>query len=196
MATSKKAASKTNLSAQEVDALKIGRKFLPQAIKNLVLLCNHPNPSQQRQAIELLLRHTMADRNLQMQADGTIGPANGAIGGDLNITINKIDMRLLEIMENLPPQLMVKWATLMDEIEQHALSTDLEIFEGTVLSDDIKTCACGCGTPVKSKWVRGHQFKAHVATDKIKENRKGNPLHKHQAKKQLEQLGLSPADDS
>lgn len=188
---------KTNLSSQEVEALRIARKFLPAAMRNLVMLCNSPNESQRRQAIELLLKHTMADRNLQMMADGTIGPANGA-GGDLNITINKIDARLIEVMSSLPPHLMIKWATLMEEIESYANQTGIEVFEGSLIDAHVNTCKCGCGTPIKdgSTWARGHQWKSHVASDAVKANREGNPLFKHQVRKQLSETGTPLPQDS
>lgn len=181
---------KTNLSSQEVEALKIARKFLPAAMRNLVMLCNSPNESQRRQAIELLLKHTMADRNLQMMADGTIGPANNS--GDLNITINKIDARLIEVMSSLPPHLMMKWATLMEEIEAYANDTGIEVFEGSLSETTLNTCKCGCGTMIKegSTWARGHQWKSHVASDAVKANREGNPLFKHQQRKQLSEAGV------
>lgn len=187
---------KTNLSSQEVEALKIARKFLPSAMKNLVMLCNSPNESQRRQAIELLLKHTMADRNLQMMADGTIGPAN-SVGGDLNITINKIDARLIEVMSSLPPHLMIKWASLMEEIEAYANENELEVFEGSLAEAHVNTCKCGCGTPIKegSTWARGHQWKAHVASDNVLANREGNPLFKHQKRKQLSEAGVPVAQD-
>ena len=184
--------NKTNLSGQEVEALKIARKALPAVMRNLVLLCHSPSESQRRQAMELLLKYTMADRNLQLMADGTIGPAGGNVGGDLNITINKVDARLLEVMEDLPPRLMVKWAEVMQEIEEYAVSNEIEIFEGEVVEEigADKVCACGCGTPIQktSTWAKGHHFKAHVSSDKVKQNREGNPLKKHIERKQLEQM--------
>lgn len=188
----------TNLASEEVEALKVGRKALVPAMRNLAVLIHHPNPSQQRQAIELLLKHTMADRNLQMMADGTIGPAGGGASGDLNITINKVDARLLEIMDNMPPHLLAKWGALMEELEEFAISSGIEVFEGEVIeSVDVPTCECGCGAPVNKgkRFVKGHHFKKHVSSDRVKELRAGNPLQRHQQEKGAKAQGKLPTEE-
>lgn len=189
----------SNLAAEEVEALKVGRKALVPAMRNLAVLIHHPNPSQQRQAIELLLKHTMADRNLQMQADGTIGPAGGGVGGDLNITINKVDARLLEVMDDLPPHLKGKWGQLMEEIEDYAINNGIEVFEGEVLDPvHLKTCECGCGAPVNpdKRFVKGHHFRKSVPqSQKVLENQSGNPLQRHIANKQAKAQGKLPTEE-
>lgn len=188
----------SNLAAEEVEALKVGRKALVPAMRNLAVLIHHPNPSQQRQAIELLLKHTMADRNLQMQADGTIGPAGG-VAGDLNITINKVDARLLEVMDNMPPHLLAKWASLMEELEDYAIKNEIEVFEGEVLDPvHLKTCECGCGAPVNEgkRFVKGHHFRKSVPqSPKVIENQSGNPLQRHIANKQAKSQGKLPTEE-
>jgi hypothetical protein len=186
----------SNLASDEVEALKIGRKGLAPAMRNLVILTHHPNPSQQRQAIELLFKHTMADRNLQMQADGTIGPAGS--GGEINITINKVDARLLEIMDNMPPHLKAKWGILMEELEDWALQNDIEVFEGEVVEElEMPTCECGCGAPVNKgkRFVKGHHFKKSVSSERVKELRAGNPLKMHQQAKLARENGLLPTEE-
>lgn len=184
MAKNKKAPA--GLHGQEVEALAIGMKALPQMIKNLVVLANSSSESQQRQAIEVFLRYFMADRALQMQADGTV-----VSGGNTNITLNKVDVQILAVMEKLPPALQQKYAEVMEEIEVFAAREDIEIFEGE-LPGEQKTCKCGCGTPVKGTWVKGHQFKAHVASDKVLANRAGNPLKMNEAKKAKREQGQLP----
>lgn len=188
----------TNLAADEVEALKIGRKALTPAMRNLAILIHHPNPSQSRQAIELLLKYTMADRNLQMMADGTIGPAGGNVGGDVNITINKVDARLLEVMDDMPPHLKGKWAMLMEELEDWATNSGIEVFEGEVIDGiDMPTCECGCGAPVNKgkRFVKGHHFKKSVSSPRVQELRAGNPLEMHKAKKQARAQGKLPTDE-
>lgn len=189
----------TNLAADEVEALRVGRKALTPAMRNLAILIHHPNPSQQRQAIELLLKYTMADRNLQMMADGTIGPAGGGVAGDLNITINKVDARLLEVMDELPPHLKGKWGQLMEEIEDYAVHNGIEVFEGEVLDPiDVKTCECGCGAPVKpdKRFVKGHHFRKSVPqSERVRELQAGNPLERHITEKKAKAQGKLPTEE-
>lgn len=193
---SKKDRAPSNLAAEEVEALKVGRKAIVPAMRNLAVLIHHPNPSQQRQAIELLMKYTMADRNQQMQADGSFGPAGG--GGDVNITINKVDMRLLEVMDELPPHLKGKWASVLEEIEEYALQNEIEVYEGEVLDPvHLKTCECGCGAPVNKgkRFVKGHHFKKHVSSPRVQELREGNPVKMHMAKKAAKAAGKLPTEE-
>lgn len=162
------------LHLQEVEALARGMKHLPNAVNNLIDLTNSKNESQRRQALEVYLRYFLADRGLQMQADGTV-----VSGGNTNITISKVDMQILNVMEKLPPQLQTKYAEVMDEIERYATKEDIEIFAGDIPGQDA-VCACGCGEPVKKgrKWRQGHHLRAEVASDVIKAQRDGQRLAK------------------
>ena len=156
------------LDAVEVQAIRKARAGVVQAVERLVQLTQHSNPSQARQAIELLLKFGLADRQQQIDMKG------GTIAGaqqNFTVNINKVDVKLLEVIDHMPPHIKAKAAQLFAEIEEYATNSDMDIFEGAVIEQ--KTCKCGCGQSIAEDktWVRGHHLKKHVAEGKIKEQR-------------------------
>jgi hypothetical protein len=181
------------LNAEEVQTLQLVRRNMPSVVKNLIMIAqSDPNPTKRIQAAEILLKYGLADRNLQMLADGSIGGANDKNGAGLNITINKIDARLLDIMEQIPPQLKMEFAIVMDKIEKYASSNEIEIFDGDkIIEDKPNLCACGCGTPVKNKFVKGHHFKRDSQSPKQIRARELGPKEIADRKAKLMALGMT-----
>jgi hypothetical protein len=172
--------SQVHLGAEEVEAIKIAKRALPEAMRNLVQLTRSRNPSQARQAIEVLFSMGLANRQQQFDI-ATHEPAEKQ-GGDtnINLTLNKVEVRLTELIQNMPPDLQVEFAELVERIEQRAVDINMPIIDGIDMTfeeaEQGPPCACGCGEFVKrlrsnttrgkkgdwADFVHGHQLRGHM----------------------------------
>lgn len=196
-------ANDTGLRSTEVEAIRIGLKALPDIIRNLVVTAtSSKSESQRRQASEVLLRHIMADRQQQFEVSGQLNPNGGQI--TQNISLTKVDARLVQVMDQLPVELQQKYAEVTMEISNWLSNQGVEVYEGEIVEDVITgpTCECGCGHPVNryqsgpkrgqyARFVRGHHLKKHVSSPAVIEARKHSPQENIAAKRAREALGAT-----
>lgn len=169
------------LGAEEIEAVKYARRGIIKAMQHLVSLTQHPNPSQARQAIELLFQYGLANR--QQQYDFVTGQPIDAGNANISISLNKVELRLAEVMQNLPPELAFEAAAFIEKIENYAQGINLNIIDGELIEEIEQgpPCKCGCGGHTqklkshsggkkRGEWadfIHGHHFKRSVTGPRI-----------------------------